>query len=187
MKKQKILILILIICAVGIVSGSIFWGLSKASKGSSALYEQFMNEENSKFQYMNIEWNSSVDIVQKNLPFDINEVNIGSETSAVYQSKETFDFEGNSGIASFEFTDGKLKTVKFDFSHLQDDYKKWFDNQYEKLTKIYGKETKSQIGGGELFDSQIYTWEKDDTILQLILLTGDSINPAATLGVWTTG
>ena len=67
MKKQKILILILIICAVGIVSGSIFWGLSKASKGSSALYEQFMNEENGKFQYMNIEWNSSVDIVQKNL------------------------------------------------------------------------------------------------------------------------
>lgn len=186
MKKRKILILILIICAVGIVFGSIVFGFSKASKESSVSYEQFMNKEDDEFQFMNIDWNSSVEIIQEKLPFDIKKVDIGSETSSVYQSEEAVDFEGNNGIASFEFVDGELKTIKFDFSHLQDEYKQWFDNQYKKLTKIYGKETKNQTGGGELFDSQIYTWEKNNTIMQLILLTGDSINPAVTFGVWTT-
>lgn len=34
------------------------------------------------------------------------------------------------------------------------------------------------------FKSKTYTWRENDTLMQMILLTGESINPAVTFGVW---
>lgn len=181
MKRKIILGLILGICFI--LGISIFYFV-KTSKKSGNLYGQFLDNKENKFQYMDINWNSSVDEVQKKLPFEIEEVDIGSETSILYQSKETFDFDGNNGIANLEFIDDQLKTIKFEFSNLQDNYEDWFDTQYQALVKLYGKETEKKENESDLFDSQVYTWKKDDTVMQLILLTGDSINPAATFGIW---
>jgi len=143
-------------------------------------------KQSDKYQYNEIEWGSSVDSVTALLPYPITtDSNISGalpENVVYYKSQNRFFLDGQSSSAAFEFYDGKLKTVKFDF-HLDENYAEWFDAQVEKLLQLYGKENDKMAQSSSTLCSKGYKWETDDTTLQIILLTGTSIKPAATLGV----
>lgn len=158
-----------------------------ASEDNIIACDQFRNEECEEFQYRNIAWDTSVEEVLEALPYEIAEADLGippEEKTAVYQSKDVLEFGGMEASADFEFVDNKLNSVKFTVSDLEDGYEEWFEEQAEELAEIYGTEYESRENESEFFNSKIYKWRENDTLLEWTLLTGEGVDPTAMVGVW---
>lgn len=137
------------------------------------------------YQFNDIKWGMSVEEVNRKLPNKLQENTartVSSENIAFYTSKNRYLLDEQSSYASFEFNNDELKIIQFSF-HLHDDYHQWFENQVKKLTELYGTESEKMENASDKMQSIGYRWDTDTTTLQLILMTGDSIKPAATLGV----
>ena len=139
------------------------------------------------YQFDDIKWGMSVDEVNKNLPTKLEKDtarDLSSKGYSFYNSKNKYLLDGQSSKASFEFHNDELKSIKFSF-HLQDDYHPWFENQVKKLTEIYGTESRKTENSSDKTKMQsiVYLWDTDSTMLQFVLLTGESIKPTATLSI----
>lgn len=157
-----------------------------AAEEHSAFYDQFRNEDCKEYQYLNIAWDSSVEEVIKVLPYEIKEVDLGippEEGTAVYQSRDSVEFDGQDATAEFEFLDNKLNTVTLTVSYPEEDYEEWFEEQAEALAEAYGPEAKKSDNKTDFFDSKIYQWKENDTLMQVDLLTGESFEPIVRFGV----
>lgn len=130
----------------------------------------------------------SVDEVKDSLPYAIaaDEAKTGgSEDYEFYKSKSEVVLDEQPGLASFEFQNGKLSIVRFDFE-VAENHQKWFDAQVEKLTKIYGTENDKKETEEDNLKTASYTWESENTILQAMLVIGPSSGtPIITIGVFT--
>lgn len=82
------------------------------------------------------------------------------------------------------FVDGELSQFLYAF-HLGETYDEWFETQCDNLRQLYGEETSWNINYSSItkMKSQTYRWDLGDTTLQLIMMTGETINPSATLGI----
>ena len=76
-----------------------------------------------------------------------------------------------------------LKPLKYE--NLSANYDEWFETQCDNLRQLYGEETSWNINYSSItkMKSQTYRWDLSDTTLQLIMMTGETINPSATLGI----
>lgn len=185
MKNKTLKIIISIIIILLLLLAIIFVLKNRSYDDAVLSLDSF--KSNSEYQYSEIEWGSSANQVSKHLPYSLEKDTSKTplpDNVAFYKSKNRYLLDEQSSFASFEFYNDKLTIVKFDF-HLGENYNQWFENQVEKLTQLYGPESdKMESSSGQL-KSIGYKWETDHTMLQLILMTGDTIKPTATLGVGT--
>lgn len=102
----------------------------------------------------------------------------------VYVANETFNLQGQNAILKLQFVDGELSQFLYAF-HLDENYDEWFETQCDNLRQLYGEETSWNINYSSItkMKSQTYRWDLSDTTLQLIMMTGETINPSATLGI----
>lgn len=102
----------------------------------------------------------------------------------VYVANETFNLQGQNAILKLQFVDGELSQFLYAF-HLGETYDEWFETQCDNLRQLYGEETSWNINYSSItkMKSQTYRWDLGDTTLQLIMMTGETINPSATLGI----
>ena len=68
---------------------------------------------------------------------------------------------------------------------LEGDYETWFQRQIDSLKDLYGEESvKEETENEELgFTERLCKWEDGNTSLQAVLITGEDVKPAATIGV----
>lgn len=188
-KTLLVTLIALVLLAIAIIAVFIFRGNQHGVRTLSL--EQFKQGE--EYQFDGAEWNMSYKEVNRALPFAL-------ETDAVrvpapegitfYNSKNRFDLYGKTGFASFEFQSDALKIIQFNFNFNPDeDYEAWFDQLVTELTNLYGPESDKKESDGEnaigQFNSIVYTWETDNTMLQINLLTGNKISPNGMIGVAT--
>lgn len=149
--------------------------------------EKFRNGS-SEYQYGDILWNSSFDEVQEKLKDRTSEYEVeGTLPDSEYRYlKHTAvqNLEGQKGELYFEFLNDRLQAVRYDFS-LEGDYETWFQRQIDSLTDLYGEESvKEETENEELgFETVLYKWDYENTSLQAVLITGEDVKPAATIGV----
>lgn len=177
------ILMMTVLLALSLVSCS--FSSAKSNHNIDLSLESFKN--NDEYQYEEIEWELSIDDVIDTLSYLIIRDEARSTVSDninvdFYKSKNHFILDEQNSVASFEFQNEKLMIVKFDFT-LDDGYQQWFDIQIEKLIKIYGKENEKTENSNEQFETISYKWETDSTMLQAILVTGDTTKPAVTIGV----
>lgn len=149
--------------------------------------ERFRNDS-SEYQYSDIPWKSSFDEVKEKLEDRASEYEVeGTLSDSEYRYlKHTAvqELEGQKGELYFEFLNDRLQAVRYDFS-LEEDYETWFQRQIDSLADLYGEEyTKEETENEELgFEEILCKWEYEDTSLQAVLITGEEVKPAATIGV----
>ncbi|MBE5868159.1 MAG: hypothetical protein E7293_04255 [Lachnospiraceae bacterium] len=184
-KKSKIIAIISVIIVLLLSTAIIHLLQHKDSKDVILSLSSFQSDN--EYQYDNIKWQSSVQEVQKNLPYSLERDTYresGSDTIAYYKAKNKHILDGQSGAASFEFVKDQLKIVQLSF-HLDDDADQWFEKQVTKLQELYGTEyVKSENSSEQLHLKSIgYRWDKNNTSLQFVMLSGDNRNPSAIFSV----
>lgn len=189
MNKKKLLwiVPILVVAVIALLLVISFRvGREKAATGGDGsiaiLLEQLKNGD--EYCYKELEWGSSVQSIEKLFPCEI-EKNTDSSLPnnlAIYNAKTPFVLNDVIGTVSCEFQDDKLKSIKFS-CHLGEDCWQWFDARVEELIRLYGKESDKMENSSDKYSSVGYKWDTNDTTLQIILMTGDSVTPSFTLGV----
>ena len=140
-----------------------------------------------EYQYDDVKWLSSVQEVNKHLPYSLNkdpQREIVDESINYYTSKNKYILDGQSASASFQFVKDQLQIIQFSFI-LDENSDQWFEDQVTNLQQLYGKETDTLNSSSEQLQlkSVGYRWDTDNTSLQIILLTGDNKTPSVTLSI----
>lgn len=167
-----LLILFAALCCLGC-------GRGKEDMESSLFPLEGLQDENGLFQYKNIPFGSSSEEVMEQIPGNFVELELEAvEPSTVnyetYYLEERFDFYGCDASLFLDFTEDQLETVKIQFKTEEEQ----FQEMLTLLTELYG-EPELTNGEGGMFESEIYTWEKDNTRLQAMLLKrGESVSGA---------
>lgn len=144
----------------------------------------FLN--NGEYQYDGIAWGASVAQVNEALPYALEEDSSRTPPASTgyvfYKSKNTYTLDGQSTVASVEFHDGTLQVIQFAF-HVGQDYQQWFESQVAELSRLYGAHSDKAENASDMFESTIYTWSTDNSMLQIVLLTGKNVVPTVTISV----
>lgn len=181
------MLIVLVLLALSVIATYIFH--KNRHDINTLTIEQFKTGE--EYQLDNVEWNISYDELKSVLPFTLEEDTArvpAPEGYAFYNSKNSFDLYGQQAIASFEFQSDALKIIQFNFNFTpEENHEEWFDKLVTELTSLYGPESDRKENSGEnpigQFSSIVYTWETDNTKLQINLLTGDKISPNGMIGL----
>ena len=185
MKKRKLLIVLILLVLI-VLSLAVYLGVRNEKGRSTALaLEQLM--DGNEYQYVDAKWGMSPKEVKKAVPYAIkkDENNVSSYNGRYfYKSKYPVVLDGYTANASFEFIDDQLTCIKFNF-RLGDNYDKWFNTQVDALRELYGEESDTMENSSDEYNltSKGYKWDTEQTTLQIILMTGDSINPTVMIGV----
>ena len=99
-----------------------------------------------------------------------------------YKANTIFVLDDQNASVTYAFQNDKLEIIKFNF-HLNEDYMQWFEKQVNQLTKFYGSESQKMENVSDQYQSIGYKWETENTTLQLIMMTGSTINPSAVIGI----
>lgn len=128
--------------------------------------------ENHKHQ--NIVWDMSPKEVSKIISIQKDEYRVPPSGSYVaYNSKSECVIAGRCSDLSFEFTDNKLNLMQFYF-HIDDSIDTWFAEQVSFLREILGSEMDSVNNSGEMFSSEAYRWDFNDSSVQFAKMTTNS-------------
>ncbi|MDE6916667.1 MAG: hypothetical protein K2P39_07720 [Lachnospiraceae bacterium] len=145
--------------------------------------------DGSEYKFDKLNWGISAAEAAKLLPFDIvkdtyrNEYE-GAGGTVFYTATNSFTLDGQEATLTFEFEDDGLAIVQYSFRLDEASaYEQWFVALTEELLGLYGKESRSVENTGSPFCSKGYVWETDATMLQITLITGESYNPSALIGV----
>lgn len=157
--------------------------INQSEKDMELSLESLKN--NNMYLYKEIEWGISYEELKNVFPYQLQEVaNVTQDSSQVliYNTENKYNLDGQVAVGTFEFYDDSLQIIKFDF-HLDDEYEHWFNEQVKQLKELYGEESQKMENSSDMFQSIGYRWDTDTTTLQLIMITGSSVRPSATLGV----
>lgn len=185
MKKKSIVIIILtVLIAVALMLALYFVFAGNSVDNIELSLENFKN--NGEYQYGEIGWGSSVAQVNEALPYDLEEDTSRTPPASTgyvfYKSKNTYTLDGQSTVASVEFHDGTLQVIQFAF-HVGQNYQQWFESQVAELSRLYGAHSDKAENASDMFESTIYTWSTDNSMLQIVLLTGKNVVPTVTISV----
>lgn len=147
--------------------------------------------EGGEYKFEGLEWGIPPEEAAKRLPYAIEPDEYkndyeGPAGTTFYKAEQGLAMDGRSALGTFEFQDGKLAIVKFDFHFHQDegnDYEPWFEAVSGEMHQLYGEESRSLESANGQFQSKGYIWETEKTMLQITLMTGDSIYPSVMIGV----
>lgn len=133
---------------------------------------------NGEFSFIKIPWNTTINEVELLLSDEL-EVDSAREPfpqgCILCRSKRMYNLDGKDCRPTFEFQNGGLKMVQFEFLvEVQED--DWVEKQLEKIVALYGPE--SEKIERENSDLQLKTralkWETGQTMLQFIVLSNSS-------------
>ncbi len=153
----------------------------KAGDDTSLSLAQFTYD--GEYGYEDLEWGMSEDEVVKRLPYAIErDKEMSSDEWTVYKSVSAVMLNGQGATATFEFEDGGLAMAQLNF-YLGNDYQQWYDTLSEEMLQKYGEESRRLENTNGQFSSWGYSWDSEETMLQIVLMTGDSIKPAGSVAV----
>lgn len=142
-------------------------------------------KKDEQYQFEDLCWGMTVKEVCKQLPYTLRENTdrtISSGNIAFYQSSDVCTLDEMKSYASFEFHDDKLALIQFSFE-LNEESEAWFETQAEALTRLYGAESDKLENSSDTMRSIGYRWDTENTSLQFVLLSGDSIHTTAVLSI----
>jgi len=180
MKKNLLLTIVCLVVIGALAFVIIFTPLRDASALS---LQDFYN--GTEFAYRETMWGTNVKEVQKVLPFRIVADDSRGENDegwTYYTAKPDFRLDDMEAAVTVEFENDALRVVRFVFT-ADGNYQAWFEAQAAALAALYGDDYECLQNANELLASTSYRWETDTSSLQLILVTGKTIEPAITLGV----
>lgn len=182
-KKSMIIILAVLIAVVWMLALYFFFAGSSVDSIDLSL-EDFRS--NGVYQYSGIAWGASVAQVNEALPYaleaDSSRTPPASTGYAFYTSKNAYTLDGQSTTASLQFHDGTLQVIQFAF-HVGQNYQQWFESQVAELSRLYGAHNDKAENASDIFESTVYTWSTDNSMLQIVLLTGKNIAPTVVISV----
>lgn len=185
MKKKSIIIIILtVLIAVAVMLALYFVFAGSRVDSIELLLENF--KSNGEYQYDGIAWGASVAQVNEALSYALEEDSTRTPPASTgyvfYKSKNAYILDGKNTVASVEFHDGTLQVIQFAF-HVGQNYQQWFESQVAELSRLYGAHSDKAENASDMFESTIYTWATDNSMLQIVLLTGKNIEPTVTISV----
>lgn len=142
-------------------------------------------KKDDQYQLENLSWGMTVKEVSKQLPYALKENTdraISSGNITFYQSSNVYTLDEMKSYASFEFHDDRLALIQFSFE-LEEDSEAWFETQAEALTRLYGAASDTFENSSDTMRSIGYRWDTENTSLQLVLLSGNSIHTTAVLSI----
>lgn len=182
-KKKYMLIVVVIVLAIIVLAGAAYFLLARKGSGPIAVPLDELRTEG-EYRFKGLEWGTALTDVQEALPYKLTE-NQPKESSGEYIEYSTdvsFELGGSTAAAVFEFQGDSLNMVKFDF-HLGEDYEEWFDAQVQELRGLYGEADDEMESSFDRFSGKGYMWLTEETVLQIMLITGGDGKPFAMLGV----
>lgn len=139
-----------------------------------------LQTEDGEFQYKNIPFGSSSEEAIKQIPEKLEKMEGKDSLAVSYYSKDSFDFYGCNAVLFLDFNKDRLESTKIQFQLKEG------EDQFQKiltdLMDLYG-EPQTSSSEGEPFTSEIYSWGKDSTRLQAILMKTGS-TASAVIGVF---
>lgn len=189
-KRFKGFVLIIVITLAVLAAGCIFLFMRKEKHSDVALSLDRLSE-GGEYKFEGLEWGISPEEAAKRLSYDIEPDEYrndyeGAAGTTFYKTEQGFTLDDQSALATFEFQNNELAIVKFDFHFHQDegnDYERWFETVSGEMLRLYGEESRNIESANDQFQSKGYIWETEKTMLQITLLTGDSIEPSIMIGV----
>ena len=182
-KKKSLSIVVVIVLAIVVLAGAAYLLLVRKGSGPIAVPLDELRTEG-EYRFKGLEWGTALTDVQEALPYKLTKnESIGSSGEYIeYSTDVSFELGGSTAAAVFEFQGDSLNLVKFDF-HPGEDYEEWFDARVQELTGLYGEADDEMESSFERFSSKGYMWFAEETILQIMLITGGDGEPFAMLGV----
>lgn len=182
-KKTSLLMAAVIVLVIVVLAVVAYFMLARKESGPKAVPLDELSTEG-EYRFGGLAWGASLEDVKKALPYELTE---GMKWEAdgeyiEYNADTPFELGGRNATAAFEFHEGGLSTVKFNF-HLGEDYEEWLTEQVQTLTSLYGEETDKMENSSDSYASKGYRWDTEDTSLQIILMTGEAIKPSGMICV----
>ena len=181
-------ILVAVIALVVLVAICIYLFMERGKHSDAEIPLERLSE-GGEYRFEGLEWGISAEEAAKQLSFEIEldeykNAYEGAVGTTFYKAEHSFALDGQSAIATLEFQDGALAIVKFDFDfHEEQNYEQWFEALVEEMLRLYGEESRKLENANDQLQSIVYIWETEQTMLQITLMTGDSIYPGALVGV----
>lgn len=191
-KKKRFTGFILVaVIAVVVLAAICTFLLVRRGKHSDAEISLDQLSTGGEYKFEGLEWGISAEEAARQLSFGIEPDEYrndyeGPAGTVFYKAKNGFTLDGQTAIGTFEFQDGKLAIVKFDFDfrHMEEqEYEQWFEALSAEMFRVYGEESRSFENANDQFRSKGYIWETEETMLQISFSAGDSFYPGAVLGV----
>lgn len=183
MGNKKLIIVLAVVLIVAALLVGLFFVFSNGKPKDVALTLEELNN-NGQFQLGKLDWGLSVSQVNALLPHDLVEDNFRkppeSSGYVFYNTEYEYALSGLCTPASVQFYNGTLETVQFTF-HAGLDSKQWFDAQIREATRLFGEQNDKKENVTEMFESTIYTWTTEETMLQIALIVGDQVE--STVGI----
>lgn len=152
------------------------------------ILKDFENNEK-KCEYSDITWKDSFDEIEgrfgdKVVECNEMERNFFGNKYRYLKHIEIHELDGQKAEMYFEFLNDELQAVRYDFS-LEEDYETWFQMQITTLIDLYGDDyIVKEMENKELaFEDTFYKWENEDNSVCAFLITGNIIEPMATIGI----
>ena len=185
MKKKSLIIVLTVLIAVALMLALYFVFAGNSVDSIELSLEDF--KSNGEYQYSEIAWGASVAQVNEALPYALEEEDSSRTPPAstgytFYKSKNAYTLDGQSTVASVQFHDDALQVIQFAF-HAGQNYQQWFESQVAELTRLYGAHSDKAENASDMFESTLYTWSTDNSMLQIVLLTGKNVAPTVTISV----
>lgn len=181
MEKKKLFIILGVLIAVALAFFLIDGNRAKNIDLSLAELKS-----DGEYRFYEIDWDLSADEVDSAMADGIQidpNLKPPEYTGYVYYvSKNPYTLDGVSDTASVQFYKGGLETVQFSFP-MGEEYQQWFEKQVAELTRLYGPHSEKTENELEHLNSTVYTWETDNSILRIALLTGENRRPSVILSV----
>lgn len=143
-------------------------------------------KSNGEYQYIGIAWGASVAQVNEALPYALEEDSSRTPPASTgytfYKTQNSYTLGGQNTVASVQFHNGTLQVIQFAF-HVGQNYQQWFESQVAELSRLYGAHSDKAENASDMFESTVYTWSTDNSMLQIVLLTGKNVAPTVTISV----
>ena len=181
MNKKNIFIILAILIAIAVA----FFLINGNSAKNIDLSLADLKSDG-EYRFYGIDWDLSADevdsVMADGIQKDTNVVPPEYTGYVYYVSKNPYTLDGVSDIASVQFYKGGLEIVQFSFP-MGENYQQWFETQVAELTRLYGEHSEKTENELEYTNSTVYTWETDNSILRIALLTGEKRRPSVVLSV----
>lgn len=182
-KKRVTRVIPIVITAVVAVAAFFLLAVREKKTGDDTALSLAQFTYDGEYGYENLEWGMSEAEVVKRLPFAVEkDEEMSSDGWTVYKSVNAVMLNGQGARATFEFEDGGLTMAQLNF-YLGSDYQQWYDTLSEEMLQKYGEESRRLENTNGQFSSWGYSWDSEGTMLQIVLLTGESIDPSGSVAV----
>lgn len=175
--KRIFLIVTFVVLAYSVVYILVAVYKNKAIEADARPFELEQLHKDGEFQFCELEWGMSVEEVNAQMPYSLesNSESYIKRKIIEYSPQNTYVLDGKKCKSFFQFEEEKLVMIQHSF-RVDENYKEWFEVLIEELRRLYGVETDTTelFGEENKINSIGYRWDKSETTLQIVLITGNT-------------